>query len=342
MKKELVDFLMTNTPSGNEQEGINYFNNECSKFAYHSFQDNLKNSCFMIGKIDGIPFMISAHIDEISMRVQYVDENGFIYFITEGCVDPKTLLGAQVIIMNKQGNVYGVIGKKSTLIEGNERNTVNAIESLKIDAGFETKNEALKNISIGDSIVISTNFHFLSENRFTYKGLDDKVGVFIVMEVLRRLKNYPFKRLKVYGCALTQEEVGGVGAKVACRRINPSYSIDYDVTFATDDGYVSPTAWGDIKLGNGAAIGHSTDCDSDFTNEIIDIANRIEIPYQSFSRKNHMCNTSEILENSMSCKTAFIAIPLRNMHTQVEIADMRDIESIIQITIETIKKIDNA
>lgn len=341
MEKNLLDLLMTNTPSGNELSGIKVFNAQCEKYAKHVFQDALNNSCFKIGLENGIPFMISAHIDEISLQVQYIDNSGFIYFISNGAVDPKTIIGSSVTILNKNGNVIGVIGKKSTLIEGAEKNNVNSIDSMKIDCGFETKDEALRRVSIGDTIIINSNFIEFNNHRFSYKGLDDKLGVYIVSEVLRKLSDYKFKKLSVYGLAMAQEEVGGVGAIVASRKINPKYSIDYDVTFTTDDGHASPVEWGEIELGKGGAIAYSSDCSRAFTDKVIKVAEACGINHQIFSRRNYMCNTSQILENSSDCSTCFIAIPLRNMHTQVEVADIRDIKTIIKLTIETIIKIDN-
>jgi endoglucanase len=138
------------------------------------------------------------------------------------------------------------------------------VKDLKIDIGATSKEEALSFIQIGNPIAIKHPTVFIGRNRLASGGIDDKIGVYITAEVMAKLmederNGSPLKCLRVYGVACTQEEVGGNGATIAAKRINPKYSIDYDVTFATDDDCVSPNEWGDIKLGGGGCIAHGPD-----------------------------------------------------------------------------------
>lgn len=334
--------LSANTPSGYEDEGTVIFNDYCSSFAKHIYDDAIGNSCFAVGDGD-IPFLISGHIDEIALQVQNIDDKGFIHFIKDGGIDPKVLLGCNVTILCQENHkVKGVIGKAPIHIEhkSEDKDKVIKIKDMKIDCGFQTKEEAMEYVSVGDMIIVNSPIIDLGPYRISSRGLDDKIGVFITAEVLRVLSKHKLNKLKVFGASCVQEEVGAVGATIIAKNINPKYSIDYDVTFATDDGYVSADEWGDIQLGKGGAIAHGTDCNPKFVKFIQDVCKEKEIPCQNFSAPNGGTNTLHIKQGASDCQTALISIPNRNMHTQVEICDFRDIQAIIDMTIATILKLD--
>ena len=212
---------------------------------------------------------------------------------------------------------------------------------MKIDIGAETKEEAAKLVSIGDPVTICDIPIMLGENRFASRGLDDKVGVFVMAEVLKRLSTMNLTKVKVYGVACTQEETSASGAIGAASKIDPQYSIDYDVTFATDDDYVSPNEWGDIKLGKGGAIAHGVDSNKRFAKLVKSVCEENKIPYQEFAVGSGGTDTVWIKQSSTDAETLLLSIPNRNMHTQVEVCDYRDLESLIEMTVATIIKINN-
>ena len=158
--------------------------------------------------------------------------------------------------------------------------------------------------------------------------------------VLKRLSDYELKNLKVYGVACTQEEVGGHGATIAAKRINPKYSIDYDVTFATDDDCVSSKEWGDIKIGKGGCIAYGPDKNKDMCDAMKDICEKNKIPYQTFAVGAGMTNTLKIKIASDDCKTMLLSIPERNMHTPVEVCSLDDLVSLIDMTVAYIINLD--
>ena len=343
-KTFLKHLITTPSPSGHEDNAINVFNTFMLQFGVHEFTDAIKNSCFSIGE-GTKSIMLSGHIDEISLKVQYIDDNGFIYFISNGGVDPKTLLGRSVTILTRKSDIkiHGVIGKKPIHIErkNDEKDKVTPISSMKIDCGFETKEEALEYVQVGDAVIVDMLPIELGCNRFTGRGLDDKVGIYVVGEVFRRLSQNPPRNLKVYGVACTQEEVGATGAFLASKKINPTYSIDCDVTFATDDETVDKKEWGDIRLGKGGALAYGPDSNIEFTSLIQDICEGNKIPFQSFSLGSGCTDTLDIKKGATNAKTALISVPNRNMHTPVEIIDWRDIQSIIDMTVATIYYLDS-
>lgn len=341
MNKEfLKELLKTHSPSGMETEGVECFLN----YLNGGDIDKIGNGIVKYGN-GTHSLLLSGHIDEIGLRVQNIDDKGFIYFIKNGGTDAKVLLGSTVTILNRKGKVKGIIGKAPIHIEtAEERKTVN-FKKMKIDIGASTKAEAQKLVEIGDIIIVDGNFIELNENRFVSRGLDDKLGVFIVAEVIKRLQeneenNFrPLKNLTIYASACTQEETGGSGA-VNLGKINPEFSIDYDVHFASDDSFVSANEYGNVALGEGGAICHSVDCNHRLVSLIKDVCEINDITYQSYSKGCGGTNTVKIKNTAFNCETALLSIPLRNMHTQVEMADYRDLQCLIDMTLATIYKID--
>lgn len=350
MNKEFLHALLAeHTPSGYEKNAhdviINHLKAENVPHKFE-FADKANNICVSLepkAYFGGPKIMISGHIDEIGLQVQYIDDKGFIHFIKDGGIDPKVLLGSTVTIMGAHGEVTGVIGKQPIHIEFNSdaKNKATEIKDMKIDVGAETKDDVIgMGISVGDYIIINDIPRELGANRFCGRGLDDKVGAFVAFEVLKELAKVGLKRVKVYAVGCTQEEVGGTGAITAARRINPNISIDYDVTFATDDDYVSPNEWGDIKLGKGGAIAFGTDSNKELSNFMRDVCKDTGIPYQEFSVRSGATNTVHIKKTSNDAATMLLSIPNRNMHTQTEVCDYRDLQSLIDMTVAAILKID--
>ena len=348
-KEFLYDLLEASSPSGYETLASNVFSNFCNgEGLKHEFTDSIGNVAFSVGN-GNIPFMLSGHIDEVGLQVQYVDDKGFIHFIKDGGSDPKIMPGTAVKILTNGGKsqVFGVIGKTPIHIEfhGDKKDKAAKIKELKIDVGAKNKNEAMKHVSIGDPIVFVHPIYELMSNRIACGGIDDKVGVYVTAMVLKKFKDLeatsPLKNIKLYGVACTQEEVGGHGASLASKRINPAYSIDYDVTFATDDDCVSNKEWGDIKIGEGGCIAYGPDKNREMCGLMKQTCEKIGIKHQPFSVGAGMTNTLKIKLAADDCKTLLLSIPERNMHTPVEVCSFDDLESLVDMTYYFIRELDN-
>lgn len=350
-KTFIKELLFAPSPSGYESAARNVFLEHLVSLrtdkglVKYEFTDSIGNCAVSVGSGD-VAFMVSGHIDEIALQVQYIDDDGFIHFIKDGGIDPKSIVGKAVTIINDKfpEGIKGVIGKKPIHIEygGEDKDKAIKMTDMKIDIGAESKEDAMKFVEVGNPIIISKNiFDLPCGNRIAGNGLDDKLGVAVTAEVIKRLAPYNLKNLKVYGVACTQEEVGGYGAHIAAKRINPAYSIDYDVTFATDDGLVDKKEWGDIKLGKGGAIAFGPDKNIDMCKQMIRICESRNIPYQTFSVRAGMTNTLKIKMASDDAKTMLLSIPNRNMHTPVEVCDYRDLDSIVNMTVAYILWLEN-
>ena len=350
MNKEFLKNLLTAySPSGYEKNATSEFEDYMNSFdAKHEFTDKVGNVCYSVG--DGeVSIMLSGHVDEIALQVQYIDDKGFIHFVKDGGVDPKVLLGSTVKIMSSVTGepIPGIIGKKPIHVEWHsedEKDKVTKIKDMKIDIGVDTKEEAQALVGIGDPIIIQDIPMELNANRFVGRGLDDKVGVFVVAEVMKQLSmiGSRLNNVKVCGVACVQEETTASGAVISAANINPQYSIDYDVTFATDDDYVKPKEWGDIKLGKGGAIAHGVNNNPSFTKMIKETCKEHNIPYQEFVAPDGGTDTLYIKQASSDCATQLLSIPNRNMHTQVEMCDYRDLKSLIDMTVGTIVRINDS
>ena len=340
----LLELLKTNTPSGREDIGCQTFQTLCDIPNAAVVKDKVGNLALGIGNLEEptTKILISAHIDEIGLRVQFIDDNGFIFVTKNGGVDLKTCLGAKVNIIHDTIITTGVIGKAPIHVERRNDSEGKKIEitDIKIDCGFNNKEEALKYVAIGDCIVFKQTPEFLANGRVVSKGLDDKAGIYVVMRVLQELKEKNLKKVAVYGACCTQEETTWNGAASLVKMINPDISLDYDVTFATDDGHVEAKEWGDVKLGNGGCIVHSPDCNHELVSKLKDVAKTCNIPTQEFSLSGSMTNTSPLKQFGFNVQTALLSIPLRNMHTQVEVCDIHDLESLVALTVETILSIE--
>ena len=339
MDKNLLKALLTAaSPSGYEGSASNVFADHMNKVATIVKRDNAGNTVFVMGNPEAkAKLMLSAHIDEIALQIQNIDDKGFLHFVSDGGVDKKVLPGSHVKILAANGIIDGVIGKAPIHVEkGEDRDKAMKIKEMKIDIGAETKEEAQNLVSIGDIALVHTMPVDLGANRIAGRGLDDKAGIFVIAEVATLLAKEDLSNICVYFVACTQEETTATGAVVAAAGIDPTYSIDFDVTFATDDEYVSANEWGDIKLGKGGAIAHGVNNHTYLTNLIKQVCKDNEIPYQEFIAPAHGTNTVYIRQASSDCMTQLLSIPNRNMHTQAEVCDYRDLESLVNMTTKTV------
>ena len=275
--------------------------------------------------------MVAAHMDEIGFIVTHIDDEGFIRFHTLGGFDPKTLTSQRVIIHGKK-DVIGIMGCKPIhLMKADERGKAMPIEEYFIDTGLPKK-EVGKLIKVGDSITRDRDLIEMGEC-VNSKSLDNRVSVFILLEVLRQLKGkkVPYD---IYAVFTVQEEVGLRGAISAAHLIDPDFGFGLDVTIAFD----VPSAQAHEKvtcLGNGTAIkimDGSTICDYRMVKYLKEIANKKKIKWQPEVLPKGGTDTAGIQRYGKKGAIAgAISIPLRHMHSVIEMANKSDIEETIKL-----------
>ena len=346
----LRKLLTTDSPSGYETEAQNLI----VDYVGDRFGANLnynhiyfESGTFVAQQGTGPKkILISAHYDEIGFQVSYINDSGLLCLSKLGGVDLKVMMGQYVTIHSSitGETITGIIGKEPIHVENPDKRysiSENIYEYL-VDIGAENKEEAQKLVSIGDyGVIFSVPILDFGENRLVARGLDDKIGVYIMTQVARKLSHFDQgDKYSILYAAFPQEETGLRGAQQSIPHLNPDISIDIDVMFATDEGRgISKEKYGEISLGKGVLINHGPDKSVEINNLLKSVAKEFDIAIQEIVTGRGGTNTDVIWTGAKNCKTTHLGIPLRNMHTPVEVVDWRDIDAAIGILVETIKKI---
>jgi endoglucanase len=268
---------------------------------------------------DKLKIMYCAHMDQIGLIVLKIEENGILKFTKIGGINPLTLYGKRVKFINKDENIYGIIGMKPPHLTEDE-SKVEKIDELFIDCGFKSYEEASKKIKIGDIAILDSEFLKLKNNHYSYIGFDNKAGVLTLLSLFDLLKDRkPYH--DVFLVFSTQEEVGLRGAKVASFSIMPDIAIVCDVTFGDPRGNIS-----DVKTSSGPVISKGPNYYPNLVSTIEEICTSEDIPYQIEIEARPGGTDAYITQITKSgIFSALISIPLRYMHTQVEIINLKDI-----------------
>lgn len=303
--------------------------------------DNVGNAVCHLksSNMSGPVVMLEAHSDEVGMQITGIDDRGFVHIRRNGAIDNMTLLGQRVTISDERGYVEGVIGKKPIHICGAEQDKPVSVEDMWIDICAESKEESLSKVAIGDYVTIAPNCRF-EGNRVISKGLDDKIGVYIIAEAMKRLAKEDLG-INLYACASAQEEVGCRGCKVAAERIKPDYAICVDVGFASDFPGMDELKFGKMELGKGVVINYNCDNNPDMVKLARKIAEENNIPHQlyTFPSATGGSDASVVQLVGKGVKTMLLSIPCRYMHTPVEMCDLRDVDTCVKLIIEAVKSI---
>lgn len=305
-----------NSVSGNEKDIRELIKSEVSGFADEVSEDALGN-LIVHKKGDGKKLMLAAHIDEIGVIVNFIDEKGFLRFNPVGGLYVKDLLGRRVRFSD---NVYGVIGFEE---QANER----VISKMYIDIGAKSKEDAEKYVKIGDTACFCGDF-IEQGSCVIAKALDNRAGCYVLIEALKKCKD---SRNDLYFVFTVQEEVGLRGAKTAAFSVMPDMAIAVDVT---DTGDTPKSDVMEVSLGGGAAIkimDSSVMCAPEVRNLLIELARKNSIPYQMEVLTAGGTDAGAIHLTGSGIKTGGISIPTRYIHSPSEMADIDDIKACVDL-----------
>jgi endoglucanase len=339
----LGELLAAPSPSGYEQPAQRVFREYIAPFAQVT-NDVLGN---VIGFIPGAgedrpKVMLVGHSDEIGFLVRFIDENGFIYFGAVGGVDPQVTQGRRVAIHTRNGVVPGVIGRKPIhLIDAKDRETVPKLEAQFIDVGAASKAEAEQLVRIGDPVTFTECFEKLYGDRVTSRGFDDKAGSFVVAEVLRLVAASDRKLpVDLYGVSSVQEEVGLRGGKTSAYSINPDLGICVEVDFSTDQPDLDKKSAGDVRLGKGPILPRGANINPALFELLADTAEQEKISVQFTGLPRATGTDANVMQISRSgVATALVKIPLRYMHTPVEVLSLSDLENAVDLIVKALYRI---
>jgi len=341
-RKFLEKFLMASGTSGFEFEQAAVFREYLADYTKYIEVDNLGNSIARIHPEARFQVVLCGHYDEIGFQVVNIMDEGLISFRPVGGIDPLTIPGIEVEILTEKGRVPGVIGRKPIHLQTpEERKAIPEMSKMWIDIGAESKKDAEKLVKVGDPVSFRSNFKMMSKNRVRSKGLDDKIGAFVIAEAFRLIAESGKKLSKDVGVACigtVQEEIGLRGAHVGAFGVDPDVGIAVDVGFATEVPGISENEYGRLIMGKGPGLTRNADNNPPLLNRIIKLGEKKKIPFQveTGHRATGGTDTAAIQLTRAGVATALFSIPNRYMHTPVEICDLRDAEAAAKLIAETI------
>lgn len=285
--------------------------------------------------------MLAGHLDEIGLIVTHIDKEGFLYFKGVGGWDSQQLVGQRVRVVGYKSELLGVIGKKPIhLMESEERTKVSKIESLWIDIGAKSGDEAKAHVRAGDFAVIEQPVVELLNGRLVSKAIDNRLGAYVVLEAARRAFEAGAKAEAV-AVATVQEEIGGVGAYIASYTLAPDVAIAVDVTHATDVPSVDVKREGEKPFGSGPELSVGSYVHRGVLARLIETAEAQGIPYSlGTSPARTYTDADDIAKNRTGVPTAVVSIPNRYMHSPNEMVDPEDVENVIKLIAAFIQGLD--
>ncbi len=336
--KELVE---TPSPSGYEQPAQRVIKKQLDGIADGLYTDVMGNLIADLKGEGGPRVMLAGHCDEIGFMVQFVDDRGFIYFGAIGGVDPHLSPGQRVLIHTDNGEVPGVIGKKAIhLIEPKDRDKVINLKKQFIDIGCSTCDEVEALIQIGDPVTFAVGVQPLQNDRATSRAFDDKMGAFIVTEVMKRVKEQGIITADLFAVSTVQEEIGLRGAATSSYGVNPDVGIVVEVTHATDYPDVEQSAIGRVELGKGPVIARGANINPVLFKLLVETAATEEIPIQIIGVPRATGTDANVMQLTRGgVATALLGIPLRYMHTPVETLSLSDLDQAIALLVAVVKRI---
>lgn len=326
-KKFLLDLLDTPSPSGFEEPVQRVVREYLEGFADELQTDVHGNviACKNPGR--PIRVVLDGHCDQIGLLVSHVDDNGFLYAQTIGGWDPQQLVGQRTTIWTKQGPVDAVISRKPIhLLTDEERKQVVKAEELWLDIGSDSKEQTLELVQIGDPVTLRLGYREMLNNCANAPGMDDKTGLWVVVEAMRRAAEASLE-CSLYVVSAVQEEIGLRGTQTSAFGIDPHVGIAVDVTHATDCPSIDKRQRGDVRLGSGPVVFRGPNMNPKVVEGLVEAGERNEIPLQLAAIGRGAPNDSNALQLTRSgVATGLVGIPNRYMHSAVETISLSDVD----------------
>jgi len=303
--------------------------------------DNLGNLIAVkYGKEKDFKVMIAAHMDEVGLLIRFIDNNGFAKFMALGGIDPRILPGQRVLIATEKGYIRGIIGfKPPHITPAEERSKATSIKDLYIDFGARSLEEAYKmGVKEGCVAVFDRDFQKLSDKIVTGKAFDDRVGCFVLIEVLKQIKKIT---PTLYAVFTVQEEVGLRGAGVAAYAIDPDLAIALEGTVAADTPEV-PSSDVITKVGKGPAIrliDPTMIAQRKLFEFLVKVAEEEKIPYQVQISYAGGTDAGKIHLTKKGIPSTAISVPVRYIHTPCCLLNLEDVENTIKLLVKIVEKL---
>ncbi len=337
--KELIKALSdAHSVSGFEGEVIEIIRTELESYVDEIKKDSMGN-LWCIKKGDDFKIMVAAHMDEIGFVVKYIDDKGFIRITPIGGWFSQIVVGQRVVLHGKR-KIFGVVGcKPPHLMKEDERRKALEIKDMFVDVGASNKDEVLNlGIEIGTPITIDREVVELANNRLTGKAFDNRVGVAVMIEAIKRTNCDD----TIYAVATVQEEVGLKGARTSAFAIEPDVALAIDVCVAADFPGAE-SAHLDVKLGGGPAItvvdaaGRGLIASQRVLEWLRRTAEKNSIPYQLEVVEGGTTDATVIQLTKSGIPSGVVSIPARYIHSPVEVIDVGDAEKCADLVAKSLE-----
>lgn len=340
----LYKYLNANSPTGFESEGQKLWVDFIKSYTDEWHLDNYGTAYGVINPGQDYKVVIEGHADEISWYVNYISDKGFINVIRNGGSDHIIAPAKRVKIHTDKGIVKGVFGWPAIHTRtGKDNNLSPNLENIFVDVGAKNKEEVLEmGIHVGCVITFDDGFDKLNDKYYYGRALDNRMGGFCIAEVARLIKEKKKKLpFSLYVVNSVQEEVGLRGAQMIANNIKPDVAIITDVCHDTTTPLIKMAKHGEIKSGEGPALTFAPAVHNKLLKLIRDTAKEEKIPVQlTASSRSTGTDTDAFAYSNGGVPSALVSLPLRYMHTTVEMAHIKDIENVIKLIYESLLKIE--
>lgn len=337
----LRDYINNASPVGFETWGQKLWLNYIKPFVDDYYVDPYGTAVGVINPNHTFKVVIEAHADEISWFVNYVTPEGLIYLKRNGGVDHQTAPASRVFIHGKKGPVKAVFGWPAihTRLAPDHKETQPRTDNLWLDCGARNRAEVEDlGIHIGAVVTYQDGYDELANGNYIGRAFDNRIGGFMIAEVARLLQENN-KRLPygLYVVNAVQEEIGLRGAEMIARRIRPDIAIVTDVTHDTTTPMISKNIEGDVSTGKGPSLSYAPAVHNKLLGLVEKVAadRKIPIQWRALSRSTGT-DTDSFAYSNDGCPSVLISIPLRYMHTTVEMLHQDDIDNTIRLMYETL------
>ena len=339
----LEKYLNNASPTGYESEGQKIWMEYLKPYVDNFITDTYGTAVGVINPDAPQKVVIEGHSDEISWYVNYITDKGLIYVIRNGGSDHQIAPSKWVNIHTEKGIVKGVFGWPAIHTRKNGKEESPKLENIFIDIGAKDKDEVDKmGVHVGCVITYTDTFQIINKNKFICRAIDNRAGGFIIAEVGRLLHenkvNLPFG---LYITNSVQEEVGLRGAEMITNTIKPEVAIVTDVCHDTTTPMINQKQQGDTEMGKGPVISYAPAVQNKLREKIIETAKTKKIPFQRLASSRFTgTDTDAFAYSNGGVASALISLPLRYMHTTVEMVHREDLENVIRLIYETLLRID--
>lgn len=338
----LEAYINNASPTGFEWEGQRLWIDYIKPYVDEHYLDNYGTAVAVINPKAEYKVVIEAHADEISWFVNYITKEGLIYVIRNGGSDHQIAPSKRVNIHTDKGIVKAVFGWPAIHTRSGEKEEAPTLKNIFLDCGCTSQEEVEKlGIHVGCVITYEDKFMILNDRYYVGRALDNRAGGFMIAEVARLLKeNKKTLPFGLYIVNAVQEEIGLRGAEMIANRIKPNLAIVTDVTHDTQTPMISKITQGDLACGKGPVVSYAPAVQTNLNKLLIKTAEDHDIPFQrQASSRSTGTDTDAFAYSNGGVVSALISLPLRYMHTTVEMVHKEDVDHVIRLIYESLLNI---